>query len=141
MTEDSDDYLYEPLFFHTKNWDEIEEKFEQEHPNRPTIQAAGGILRCRYCSSDVLPGETTCVVTYGEIHKSQRDPDGEGCDDKFENMDTNPIVVCTACAMDINDDVHELWDGGVAYGNECKEGTYARCWRSGCPGNCGKEEG
>lgn len=134
--EDKTDYLYEPGFFHGKNWDEIEEELGRFIAGRQPVQVEGAILHCRYCKSGILPGETTGVGLTGEIHRSQRNPDSSAYGNHFEPLSTEPIVLCIACMMCLNTDVQEIWGDGVCHDKECKRGTYVRCWRGGCPGNC-----
>lgn len=136
MTEDEDDYLYEPSFFHAKNWEEIDEQFRVYVGDRPELHVQGEVLNCTYCKSGILQGETTGVATFGEIHRSQHNPDLKTYGNHFENLDRNPTIICVACLMDLNNDVQEIWPDGVCHDEECPEGTYARCWRDGCPGNC-----
>lgn len=134
--EEDGDYLYEPVFFHGKNWDEIEEGLRNYLHGRLTLAVPNAILNCTYCGSGVLEGETTGVVLTGEIHRSQRNPDLEAYSNHFEPLNVAPVVICISCMRDLNTDVQELWEDGVCHDEECKEGTIARCWRSGCPGNC-----
>lgn len=135
-TEDQDDYLYEPVFYHGKNWDEVEEEFEQYVRETPAMPVSDAILHCRYCKSGILAGETTGVALTGEVHRSQRNPDLEPYGNHFDPLDTAPIIICVACVASLNSDVHEMWPDGVSHNDECKEGTYARCWRDSCPGDC-----
>lgn len=136
MTEDEDDYLYEPQFFHAKNWDEIEEQFQPYIEDACALNVEGAITRCHYCGSGILPGETTGVITFGEILRSHRNPDLLTFGNSFQNMDRDPRIVCIGCMLVINRDVHEIWDDTVSHDDECEEGTAVRCWRDGCSGNC-----
>jgi hypothetical protein len=139
-TENEDDYLYEPAFIHVKNWNEIEERFYVYSENRVPVNVHGAIVYCKYCKSGILPGETMCVAPFGEIHRSSRNPDVSEPGDRFEICDPNPTYFCISCIMDLNTDIQEVWADGVCHGEECKDGTYARCWRSGCPGSCTRKE-
>lgn len=141
MTDDQDDYLYEPVFFHSKNWDEIEEQFEEYSSNADALLVEGAIAECYYCKSGILPGETTGVATFGEVLRSQRDPDLGAFGNHFENMDRTPRIVCVSCLAVINEELHELWPDGVSHNESCAEGTRVRCWRDGCPGNCTEKTG
>jgi hypothetical protein len=136
MTGDQDDYLYEPNIFHGKNWDEIEEQFRTYVKDHYPIEVPGSILNCAFCKSGILPGETTGVALVGEVHRSQRNPDLQVHGNHFEPLNKAPDIICVSCMMEINNDIHELWPDGVCHDEECPEGTFARCWRDGCPGNC-----
>ena len=135
-TEDEDDYLYEPSFFHAKNWEEIDEQLRTYIGDRPALLHDNAILNCTYCKSGILQGETTGVATFGEIQRSQRNPDLKTYGNHFENLDRNPAILCVSCLMELNDEVQEIWPDGVCHDEECPEGTYVRCWRDGCEGNC-----
>lgn len=135
-TEDGDDYLYEPVLFHGKNWDELEEELERFVRDHPAIEQVGSVATCRFCKSGILPGETTGVALIGEIHRSHRNPDLRSYGNQFEPLNTAPIVICISCMQCFNSEVQTLWEEGVCHDNECSRGTYARCWRSGCPGGC-----
>jgi hypothetical protein len=141
MTEDNDDYLYEPAFFHSKNWDEIEEKFQPYSDSAEALRVEGAICECHYCKSGILPGETMGVATFGEVLRSRRDPDLRGYGNHFDNMDRSPRIICVACLHVINDELHEIWPDGVTHNDACHEGISVRCWRDGCPGNCEQKEG
>lgn len=136
LTEERDDFFYEPLLFHAKNWDDIEEQFISYAEERTPVPLGDPVCHCKYCKSGIRQGETMGIATGGEIYRSQRDPDLTGYTNHFENLDRHPCIFCISCLMDLNKDVHECWPNGVAHDQECEQGTYARCWRSGCPGNC-----
>lgn len=135
-TEDKDDYLYEPVLFHAKNWEDINEQFETYAARRAPVYVADPLLSCAYCKSGIRQGETMGVAAGGQLERSQRNPDLKPYSNHFENLDRSPTVICISCLMDMNKDVHELWPDGVAHQDECEAGTYARCWRQGCSGNC-----
>jgi len=136
LTEDQGDYLYSPLIFHAKNWDDLDEQFITYAEERTPVPLIDPIVSCRYCQSGIRQGETMGIASFGEIHRSQRNPDLKAYGNRFENMDRNPHIFCISCLMDMNKDIHECWTDGVRHESECEDGTYARCWRSGCPGNC-----
>lgn len=136
MTEDKDDYLYEPVFFHGKNWDEVEEQLEEHLMEVVPVEVSGAILNCTFCKSGILPGETTGVGLAGEVHRSQRNPDLKAYGNHFERLDVLPTVLCVACMASLNDEIQELWPDGVCHDDECPKGTAIRCWRQGCASNC-----
>lgn len=140
MTEEQNDYLYEPAFFHSKNWDEIEEKFLPYAEEVEAIDIDKAIAICRFCKSGILEGETTCVATFGEVLRSQRNPDLKTYGNHFENMDHKPYIICISCIRVLNEEVHEIWPDGVCHNDECQTGTVVRCWRDGCGGNCEQAE-
>ncbi len=138
-TEDFSDYYYEPVVFHSYNWDTIEEGLAGYVVLRAPTAIAGALLECRFCKSGILAGETMGIATLGEVLRSQRNPDLKVYGNHFENLDRNPSYICIVCLLDLNNEVHEIWPEGVCHENECEEGTRAHCWRSGCPGDCPKK--
>lgn len=137
MTEAEDDYYYEPSFFHSKNWEDVDEVFRVFIGDRQAVPVEHSVLNCTYCKSGILQGETTGIATFGEVHRSQRNPDMRATSgNHFENLDRNPTIFCISCLMDLNKEIQEIWEDGVCHHEECEEGTYARCWRDGCAGNC-----
>jgi len=138
--EDGSDLLYEPIMFCFGCWETILETLHEGIENSPPIEDHYGILECSCCSSSIRNDEILGVCTYGEMHLSKRAPSGVP-DDVFESTDPDPSAICIGCLNLINQEVTLLWgDEGtpevVQQFNECMEGIYARCWRSGC---CGDE--
>lgn len=141
LTEEKDDYYYEPVLFSAGGWDEVQEKFKEYLGERTPVHSSFSIVGCTFCKSGIQQGEIMGVATFGEVHRSQRNPDLHSYGNHFENLDRNPSLFCVACLRDFCNDVHELWDGGVSHNEECEDGTYARCWRTGCEANCPRKIG
>jgi hypothetical protein len=140
LTEDQDDYLYEPVLFHTKNWEDLEEEIRNYERRTQPYEDEHAICTCSICKSGIRQGEHTGLVTMGEIQRSPRDPDGRGYTNTFENLDRSPTLLCILCLYNFNVEVCTLWEDGVCEGDECESGRMARCWRDGCPGNCPEKQ-
>lgn len=138
--EEENDYYYEPVLFSASGWDEVQEKFREYMGERTPVSSTQSIVGCTFCKSGVEQGELMGVATFGEVHRSQRNPDLHSYGNHFENLDRNPSLFCIACLTDFNSDVHELWEDAELQAEVCEDGLYARCWRSGCEGNCEKKE-
>lgn len=134
---DNGDFLYRPHFFEFGCWENIEEELTEIHEDVPGITDAQGIIVCDFCGSDVRAWEIVGLVRLGELHCSQRCPDGPTV--IFEEMDHEKHV-CVGCLYHLDRD-EEYWGGhvdvipGVA---ACIDGVYERCWRDGhcCESNC-----
>jgi hypothetical protein len=139
-TADEDDYLYQPVIFHARNWDDIQEQYKEFLDEKTPVPCAYPVVNCTFCKSGVQAGEVMGVATFGEVHRSQRNPDLRAYGNHFVNLDRSPSMFCIACLRDLNHEVQTLWEDGVSQNDECSDGTYMRCWRHGCDGNCEKKE-
>jgi hypothetical protein len=139
-TEDESDFLYEPVFFLAANWDRVEEELQPVLDTTTAVPCPNPLLLCGLCSSGIMTGETTGVLTFGIFERSRRDPIGGSFGCKFVPDTREHAVICSACLRTLNDEVFTLWDDGFCHDNECAEGTQTRCWRAGCAGGCEEEE-
>ena len=128
-----DDFLYEPIFLDFMCWEKVEEEIREAVENVPPILDTYGILDCSLCESSIRQWEVMGLATYGELHCSQRTPEGSPTS-TFKQMDNLPTVLCISCLKKMNADILEVWES-VSHGGECDEGTFFRCWRHGCPAN------
>jgi hypothetical protein len=133
VVSDDGDYLYEPRFMSQECWEHVEEEIRESTMDEPPIEDPKAILECAVCEGGIRNGELLSLATFGEIHQSNRNPDGES-NKTFDTYDSNPNIVCIPCLHVMNNDICSIWDGQVQNGNECQQGTKARCWRYGCPG-------
>jgi hypothetical protein len=128
-----DDNLYEPCMFCLDCWESDKEQLMELVEDMPPIEDDFAILECDICGSGIRQDETLGVCSFGEIHLSKRQPNGEKTSDTFQVMDTDPDIICVACLNKLDQEVvADLWDSRVAQNEECEEGTFARCWRHGC---------
>ena len=139
-TEDEGDFLYQPLFFHSTNWDRAEEGLQPYLESVTALPCEQPLLTCAICSSGIAAEETSGLLTFGMFERSRRNPNGDGFGRRFEADNKDHAVVCIACLRLLNDEVHTLWEDGVCHEDECADGTQTRCWRSGCPGSCEEAE-
>lgn len=130
---DDGDFLYAPRFLSLECWEELYEDLCGRFEDTPPLLDNRAVLDCSSCGSGIRLGELLCLATFGEIHCSQRSPDGVAAS-SFEELDTEPCVICISCLRLINDDINGMWEGDVQQDNECPDGTAMRCWRYGCPG-------
>jgi hypothetical protein len=134
---DDGDYLYRPHFFEFGCWENLEEELTELHEDVPGMSDAQGIIECDICGSDVRAWETVGLVRFGELHCSQRSPNGMSV--LFENMGHEKHI-CVGCLYHLDHD-EEYWDGHIDVipgVSACTDGVYERCWRSGScrEGNC-----
>ena len=139
LTPNGGDFLYDPVYFLSPNWDRVEEDMQANLEEREAIPCKDPILTCCLCSSGILVDETTGLLTPGAFERSQRNPDGN-YGRKFIPDRGERAVVCIACLRAMNDEVLTIWDDGVCHKNECPDGTQTRCWRAGCAGGCDQDE-
>lgn len=138
-TLDGGDFLYEPVFFLSPNWDRVEEDMQEQLEQREAIPCLNQVLTCCLCSSGIIVDETTGLLTPGVFERSQRNPDGN-YGRKFIPDRGERAAVCVACLRALNDEVLTIWEDGVCHKNECPDGTQTRCWRAGCAGGCDQDE-
>ena len=125
---------YEPLFLDFSCWENLEEDLYEKVEDTPPILDDYAVLECSVCSSGIRALEVMGLATYGELHCSQRVPNGI-LSTTFETVDQTPTVICISCAKLANDEILELW-ADLRQGTECDEGVYFRCWRYGCDSHC-----
>ena len=145
LASETGDFLFEPHFFCFTCWENGLEELRELYEDVPPIEDMYAVLECAVCESGIRDGETVAVASFGEIHLSHRNPNGESNTSKFASMDSDPTALCIACVNGLSGEVFdELWPMDIRQFNECREGTFARCWRYGCSaqgdcGNCAQE--
>jgi hypothetical protein len=139
IENDEGEYQYQPWFFHFTCWEDVQERLveiieDQEPVFDPLEQKA---VECDGCTADIRPWETTGLISFGEIHRSQLMPNGENTF-HFDTCNSKPHVLCISCLWHINNEVLEMWEE-LSHNGECAEGIASRCWRDGgCRSGCRK---
>lgn len=129
--DEGGDYAYAPYFFHIDCWvDEVERELHDLLKDDPPVMLCGNsIVTCDGCTSDILPWETSGLLTFGDFQRSQRTPEGvhHAVFVPYEAASTRPL--CIACLALINSEVLELWEDGITHRGACEDGIKSRCWR------------
>lgn len=140
IESDSGGYQYQPRFFHLQCWEEVEEQLNEILEEYDPFADETGICECCICGAGILAWETTGLLSFGELRRAQRMPNGESTF-YFDECNVDPRVICIACLWTINHELVKLWDE-VNHNGECEEGTLYRCWRdSNCRNGCCRAEG
>lgn len=141
IEDEHGNYAYEPYFFHHNCWDEeVENSLCEYIEDEPPVLDSRGIAECDGCTSDIFPWETSGVLHLGDFQRSDKNPDGTYRIKfiPYETQKSRPL--CIACLALINEDILEMWEGGITHQNACPHGIQSRCWRhNGCedPGQDG----
>lgn len=139
VLDNKGDYAYDPFFFHKHCWANLWDDFEsliEDFPAMDAPQAGKHVGECDACSSDILHMETSGLLTAGELHKSQKDPDGQGTIHFQPYAGSIPDIICIACLHYMNEEQLEMWPS-ITLAGICERGLYARCWREGtCANGC-----
>lgn len=134
LTAARDDLLHTPNVLSDSGWEAVVEQLEaslEETPARK-LEDQYGVCRCNFCESSIRPGEVVVTVQLGELHRSQRSPNGKSGGVVFEPYNNPPTLVCLACENRLHDETVALWTSPVRQHRECDNGTLTRCWRNGC---------
>lgn len=107
-------YAYDPAFYCFDCWEEVQEELTEQTENSPPLQHPDGLLLCDICQSDVLQGETVGLLSFGELHWSERSPN-HAHSPVFVDMDNGePKHICIGCLHHLEENRrYPLWDGGV----------------------------
>lgn len=107
-------YAHDPAFFCFDCWEAAEEELTEQLEDVPPLQHASGFILCDICQSDVLQGETVGLLSFGEIHWSERAPNNEHSP-VFVDMDNGePKHICIGCLYHLEENRdHPLWPEGV----------------------------
>jgi len=129
------EFKYEPSFFCFDCCEEVLEELREMQEDSPPISDPHGILLCDICESDILQGELVGLAQFGEIHWSERAPNGRYSPVFVDMNDEKHICISCLHFMEGERD-KPLWPAGVepVPGFEaCEDGLFTRCWRY---GNC-----
>lgn len=135
LDADDGDFAYEPRFVEYECWEDVVDELYSSLCDNPPIEDQYAVLFCRICESGIRLDETCGCATRGEVHCSQRMPEGIPTE-TFDAQDPKPDVICITCINALCADYIDLWES-VEQGEECGEGREIRCWRHGCPGRQG----
>jgi hypothetical protein len=107
-------YAYDPAFYCFDCWEAVQEELAEQLEDIPPLQHPAGLLLCDICQSDILQGEVVGVVSFGEIHWSERAPNHTRSP-VFVDMDNGePKHVCIGCLYHLEENRdHPLWENGV----------------------------
>lgn len=132
-------YAYEPYFFHSRCWDDLEERLAGllEDEGCSPVHDAYSFRVCDACKSGIRPMEPVAMVSAGELRASKRAPNGEHSA-AFATYEPTRFY-CLSCIRAVNDDLLEMWDH-ISYSGECVQCTYHRVWREGSACTHEKEE-
>jgi hypothetical protein len=135
LLNDAGDYMYAPAFYCFDCGEEVLEDLRELQEDAPPVVDDAGVIECDACRSDVLLNETVAILQFGELHWSERAPNGEPTT-KFVDMQ-NDYHICIGCLKHMEDGRDEpLWDVPLEPKpglQVCLDGLYERCWRH---GNC-----
>lgn len=127
--EEEQDLLYPPQFYKEGSWKELDLQIRESCPSHGITNSK---YNCSYCGDGILNGEVAICLTKGEIHKSQRCPNGEHNSNTFTELEDGVRLICTSCGARSHDEVIAIWDAPVQQAEECLQGTLHKCWRNGC---------
>lgn len=137
IENDKGEYQYQPYFFHFGCWEDIQEQLEQLLENQEPVFAdeSKAVFECDGCTSDIYAWESIGLLSFGEIRRASRMPNGESTF-IFDECNSTPNVICIACLWRINHEIIEMW-GELSHNGECSTGMRIRCWRDGdCRHGC-----
>lgn len=135
VQSDEGDFLYQPRFFQFECWEEVIELLREalEEYGVSPVEDMYSVLECSACGSGIRQEESLAIVTFGEVHCSSRSPNSNNAE-TFTSMDGEPAILCLSCLRYISSTICSMWEGEVQEDDECEQGTFWRCWRTGCPG-------
>lgn len=129
-------YKYMPAFFCFDCYEELVEEVRGQQEDSPPIPDPAGIILCDICESDVLPGELVGLAQFGEIHWSDRAPNGRHTPVFVDMNDEKHICIGCLHLME-GERGEQIWPDDLepVPGFEvCEDGLFSRCWRHGnCP--------
>lgn len=130
-------FRFPPRFMHLDCWEELEEELMEHLEDVPPMLDPYGICDCSFCGSDIRAWETSGLLTFGELRRSRKCPDGPHSGIHFEECGVGePKIMCVGCVMALEEEVAQMWED-FSHNGECPEGTHARCWRTGeCLNGC-----
>lgn len=126
--------LWEPLFYCFSCWENVKEEAQEACDNVPPVESVEGLLCCDICSSDICAGETMMTETFGEIHWSERTPNGVATP-VFVPM-SEASHICLACVASMDTEhirpglLEDLAPAAGLTVASCTTGIHGRCWRS-----------
>ena len=138
LQDNEGDYIYEPQFFHLECWEDLWENFEAFLEDRPPLmdpEPSLQIAECYGCESSIRAYEPAGLLSFGEIRRSRRSPDGDTTI-YFDPCNNKSETICLTCLHLMNNELFEMWDDLTSNG-VCEQGLHERCWRNGtCTKGC-----
>jgi hypothetical protein len=127
-------FAYEPYFFEFQCWEALVEELTELKHDEPPITDTQALLDCDACESDIRPWEIFGLAAFGELHTSQKTPDGRPTT-VFEDLNSYQHL-CISCLYCMNTDnqYYPIIHGGLPDEQHCENGIHSRCWR--WPGMC-----
>lgn len=128
-------YAYEPAFWCFDCWEATQEELAEQQEDCPPMQNSTGIILCDICQSDVLPGEAVGLLSFGEIHWSERSPNHTRSP-VFVDMDNGePKHICIGCLYHLEENRdHPLWPEGIepapGHAAPTVDDLFGRTWRT-----------
>jgi len=129
LEDDTGGYAYEPYFFHVDCWvGEVEEALCTVIEDTSPALDSRGIIECEGCTSDIFAWETCGIVSIGEFTRIPQSQDGT-YPPRFVPYEIKSRPFCVSCLHTINEQILEMWEGGITHRGACEEGISCRCWR------------
>lgn len=138
---DFEDYVYPPHWLEFTCWEDLVSELNEMVEDSPPTRHEESVRNCDHCGSGICEQELCAVGYLGEIHVSDKMPNGV-VTEEFAVSSQDPFVMCLSCLNLVNDHTIELWEPeDLNQAGECQECTHARCWRwSGCGCICHEEK-
>jgi len=134
VDNEASDILYDPRFLLDVSWVDVVSDMVDLDEKVQAGSDPNAVFTCGICASGIYPEEVFVITSMGEIHRSNRAPNGEHGTSTFVPQ-KDPSPYCVSCIQLMHRHVLALWDEGVKQNEECEYGTIHRCWRQGCQGN------
>lgn len=132
-------YLYDPQFFHVDCWEDLLTEYRDIYEEDEEQRDLHGVAKCTLCSSDIRAYEISGMLSFGELRRSRRFPDGQSTI-YFDPCGKAPELICLLCLWRFNTSTLEMWEE-IALPS-CEDGLEKRCWRnSSCTLGCQLQRG
>jgi hypothetical protein len=109
------EYEYKPQLFHFMCWEEIQEELVDILDGQESLFDPDGpcVCTCNGCAVSINPWEIVGIISFGELRRSKRTPNGESTF-YFDDCNSVPDVLCSSCLAATNHEVLEMWTEAVA---------------------------
>jgi hypothetical protein len=109
-------YQYQPQILHLECWEHLRGQMEECVDDSIQYGAPGGVAKCGICDSHIGAFEAHLVSTFGELHLSQRCPNGQPRE-RVEKLGEEERT-CLACLVLVSDYLDDWEDLFALYGVE-----------------------
>lgn len=108
VLDDEGDYRYPPSVVHLECWEEMLEQIREGTEDAPPVACENGILFCWQCESTIGSFEPYVSLTFGEVHVSHREPNGQFTEhlERLKRAD----AVCLSCMVHVVEDYLDDWE-------------------------------